>query len=110
MWNCNIYNLYMGEREAPLNCILFVKANARNASNARATAHIFHYEMLFLIQYTYMYIYIYIYDSICNGSVVIRSRPESAPSCAECVILYGWCQSVFYGWVMAEWLGCSTQQ
>ena len=34
-----------------------------------------------------------------------RSCPESIRCCRQCVIPLVWCQSVFDGWVLAEWLG-----
>ena len=40
-----------------------------------------------------------------SSSVENRSCPKPTRCCSECVIPLSWCQSVFDGWVMAEWLG-----
>ena len=45
-----------------------------------------------------------------SSSVENRSCPESTRCCGQCVIPLSWCQSVFDGWVMAEWLGRWLQQ
>ena len=45
-----------------------------------------------------------------NNSVENRSCPESTHCCSQYVIPLSWCQSVFDGWVVAEWLGHWLQQ
>ena len=45
-----------------------------------------------------------------SSPVENRSCPESTHCCSQCVIPLSWCQSVFDGWVMAEWLRRWLQQ
>ena len=45
-----------------------------------------------------------------NSPVENRSCPESTSCCRQCVIPLSWCQLVFDGWVMVEWLWRWLQQ